>query len=86
MTQDRTKGSIREAVAVFDNAKSLEDAIAELQSSGFDRAEISLLAGEHAIEEKLGHLYAKTEDIEDDPDVPSVAYFSSESIGGAEGH
>jgi len=85
MTEDRTKAAIREAVAVFDDTKSLEGAIAELQSSGFDRAEISLLAGNHAIEEKLGHLYTRTEDIEDDPDVPSVAYISSESIGDAEG-
>jgi len=76
---------IREAVGVLDDAKSLEDAIAELESSGFDRAEISLLAGQHAIEEKLGHVYTRTEELEDNPDVPSVAYISSESIGDAEG-
>ncbi len=46
---------IREAVAVFDDAEALQAAIDELESSGFDRAEISLLAGAKSVEEKLGH-------------------------------
>ena len=76
---------IREAVAVFDDAKSLEAAIDELESSGFDRAEISLLAGARAVEEKLGHVYLKVDELEDDPSVPRTAYVSRESIGDAEG-
>ena len=67
MAENQAEGTIREAVGVLDDAKSLEDAIDELESSGFDRAEISLLASEHAIEEKLGHVYTKTEELEDDP-------------------
>ena len=35
--------SVREAVAVFDNAQTLQNAIDELLSSGFYRAELSLL-------------------------------------------
>jgi hypothetical protein len=31
--------TIREAVAVFDNAEKLETAISELQSKGFDRSD-----------------------------------------------
>jgi hypothetical protein len=46
--------TIREAVGVFHDPASLQEAIDELLSSGFDRAELSLLAGEHAVEEKLG--------------------------------
>jgi hypothetical protein len=74
-----------EAVGVFDGANSLQDAIDELLSSGFDRAEISLLASEHAVEEKLEHAYKKAAELEDDPTVPRVAYVSTESIGDAEG-
>ncbi len=40
-----------EAVSVFDNVEMMQEAVGELLSSGFNRAELSLLAGEHAIEE-----------------------------------
>ena len=85
MISDENKGSTREAVAVFETVETLQEAIDELQSSGFDRAELSLLAGEHAIEEKMGHVYTKTEELEDDPRVPTVASLSTESIGDAKG-
>lgn len=77
--------TIREAVGVFHDPDSLQEAIDELLSSGFDRAELSLLAGEHAVEEKLGHRYRKVAELEDDPRVPRTAYVSVESIGDAEG-
>jgi hypothetical protein len=35
--------TIREAVAVFDQPEALEDAISDLQSSGVDRADLSIL-------------------------------------------
>ena len=85
MDIDENKELVREAVAVFDNAGTLQDAIDELLSSGFNRAELSLLAGEHAVEEKLGHIYTRTEDLEDDPDAPRAAFILNESIGEAEG-
>jgi hypothetical protein len=76
---------IREAVGVFESAETLQEAIDELMSSGFDRAEISLLASESAVEEKLGHKYKKVSQLEDDPTVSRAAYVSTESIGDAEG-
>ncbi|WP_338468054.1 hypothetical protein RXV95_05720 [Novosphingobium sp. ZN18A2] len=76
---------IREAVAYFDTAKDIEAAIDELLRSGFDRAEVSLLATESAVEEKLGHKYRKVSELEDDPAVPRTFYVPTESIGGAEG-
>ncbi|GAB4354479.1 MAG: hypothetical protein Kow00114_04300 [Kiloniellaceae bacterium] len=74
-----------EAVAVFDDAASLEAAVDELLSSGFNQAEISLLASEQAVQEKLGHLYEKVGELEDDDSVPRKAYVSTESRGDAEG-
>lgn len=74
-----------EAVGVFDDAATLQDAIDELLSAGFDRAELSLLASEHAVEEKLGHAYEKVTELEDDTSVPRTAYVSTESRGDAEG-
>jgi hypothetical protein len=76
---------VREAVAVFKTAESLQDVVDELQNSGFDRAALSLLAGAKTVDEKLGHAYRKVADLEDDPAVPRTCYVSPESIGGAEG-
>jgi outer membrane lipoprotein SlyB len=74
-----------EVVGIFDDPDSLQSAIDDLLSAGFDRAELSLLAGETAVEEKLGHAYRKVEEIEDDITIPREAYVSTESIGDAEG-
>ena len=72
-------------VGVFDDVEPLHAAIDELESSGFDRAELSLVDGEHVVEEKLGHLYEKVSEFDDDPKVPRTAYVSTEAIGDAEG-
>src|SRR5262245_58563263 len=58
---------VREAVAVFDTAQTLQNAIDELLSSGFHRAELSLLASEAGVAPKLGHKYRKSSELEDDP-------------------
>jgi hypothetical protein len=42
------QSTIREAVAVFDDAKKLESAVSELQSNGIDRSEMSFLADRSA--------------------------------------
>lgn len=81
----KTGGAVKEAVGVFQTADAFQDAIDELQSSGFDRADLSLMASEAAVESKLGHKYRKPAEIEDDDTLPRVAYVSPESIGGAEG-
>jgi hypothetical protein len=74
-----------EAVAAFNDADTLQAAIDDLLSHGFDRAEISLLASEEVVEQKLGHAYVRAEELEDDPETPTVAYVSTESVGDAEG-
>lgn len=86
MTQTAKKiDTVREAVGVFHDAKSLQAAMDELQSSGFDRHEISVLASEEAIKEKLGHLYKRVKEAEDDPCAPRSIFVPLESIGEAEG-
>jgi hypothetical protein len=77
--------TIREAVAVFETHETLQDAADELMESGFDRSELGLLAGEDAVEEKLGHIYKKVEELEDDSKTPRVAYMPNDEIGDAEG-
>lgn len=77
--------TVREAVGVFHDEKSLQAAVDELLIAGFDRSHLSLLAGHHAIEEKLGHMYEKVADVEDDPGVPYQAYVGSDSRTEAKG-
>lgn len=85
MAENNDSKSLTEAVGVFDDANQFEAAIDELQSNGFDRAELSLLASEETIDQELGHLYKRVEELEDDPDTPRAAYVSKESLGDAEG-
>jgi hypothetical protein len=59
MSVEQEVRTAREAVGVFSRSEDLPNAIDELLSSGFHRAELSLLASEHTVEEKLGHRYEK---------------------------
>ena len=69
--------TIREAVGVFESPEKLQDAIDDLMSSGFDRAALSLLAGEKTVDQKLGHKYRKIAELENDPVVPRSCYVST---------
>lgn len=71
---------VREAVAVFENAADFEATVEELAGAGFNRADISLLASEAAVDEKLAHKYQRVEQLEDDPSVPRGAYVSTPAV------
>jgi hypothetical protein len=74
---------IREAVGVFHDRDSFEDAVDDLMSAGFDRSELSLLASEQAVEQKLGHAYQKVQELEDDAGVPRAAFVGNHSLAEA---
>ena len=69
----------REVVGVFQSLDQLQAAIDDLMISGFDRAQISLLASEDAVSEKLGREYLLVSKPEDNPDTPRTEYVSPES-------
>lgn len=85
MPSNQETSTVREAVGVFADSQKLQEAIDELMASGFDRADLSLLAAEKTVEEKLGHKYKKVAELEDDTTVPRCCYVSTESVGDAEG-
>jgi hypothetical protein len=85
MVSERKPETIREAVGIFGDATDLQDAIDELLSSGFHRAELSLLASKRTVEQQLGRHYDKVSLLDDTPDVPRAAYVSTEAIGDAKG-
>lgn len=68
--------TLREVVALFDDAKALEEAVFALETHGFDRAAFSLLADEAAVAGKLGHRYRRVAEMEDEPAAPRETFFS----------
>jgi hypothetical protein len=78
------EAGVHEAVGLFTDADALQGAIDELLSSGFDRADLSLLGSERSLETSLAHRLTRGE-LEDNPAVPRGVYVSPDAIGTAEG-
>lgn len=84
MSMESETPGIREAVGLFATSEALQGAIDELLSSGFDRADISLLASENAVENTVGHAFKRAA-LEDNPATPRGVYVSPDAVGTAEG-
>jgi hypothetical protein len=69
----------REAVGLFHDEKTLQDAADELLINGFNHADLSLLAADRTIEARLGHKFDRVADLEDDPSVAFQAFVDSDS-------
>ncbi len=70
---------VREVVGVFDTLDRLQSTIDDLMVGGFDHAQISLLASEEAVLEKLGPESLPASKLEDNPAAPRTEYVSPES-------
>src|SRR5512144_1711257 len=70
----------REAVGVFHQWADLRAAVDELLLNGFDRADVSMLAGEQVVQRKLGHVYEKVNELEDDANAPRIAFVGRDSL------
>jgi hypothetical protein len=79
------RAGLCEVVGVFHTGDDLEAAIEVLLMSGFDRAQLSLLASERAVQDKLRHHYGSVAELADDPAVPRTAYVSTAAVGDAQG-
>ncbi|MEZ5825962.1 MAG: hypothetical protein R3C97_14845 [Geminicoccaceae bacterium] len=69
-----------EVVAVFHGVDDMERAVESLFAAGFAKGDVSMLASEDAVEQKLGHRYEKVEELEDEPEAPRVAYRSTAEL------
>jgi hypothetical protein len=76
---------VREAVGVFQDARLLQATVDDLLVAGFDRSHMSLMATCRTVERRLGHLYEKVSDIEDDPRIPRIAFVGCDSRTEAKG-
>ena len=68
MLRERDRENVCEVVGVFHTAEDLEAAIEDLLKSGFDRAQLGLLASERAIEDKLKHRYRRVAELAEHSD------------------
>ena len=84
MSADSETSEVREAVGLFTSFDALQGAIDEVLSSGFDRAELSVLGSEAAVQRTVGPLLKRAA-LEDDPATPRGVYVSPDAIGTAEG-
>ncbi|MGH6920838.1 MAG: hypothetical protein ACREJ0_24410 [Geminicoccaceae bacterium] len=80
---EKSAETVREAVGVFQDVDAFRDALDELASSGFDRAQLSLLASQETVEQKLGHAYHRVGEVEGDASVPRAAYADDHSVAEA---
>lgn len=81
-----SEGPIREAVGVFEDAESLQDAIDALMlEEHFDRDDLGLLATEDAIEEKLGYKPQSAAEAAENPHAPRTFPVTPEERGTAKG-
>jgi hypothetical protein len=85
MTGQSAYSNTTEAVGIFHTAEDLQAAVDDLLSQGFDRMDLSILASERAIEDKLHEAYVPARDLEDRVEVPTTAFVSTESVGDAMG-
>ncbi len=70
---------MREAVGVFQDEPSLRGAVDELLISGFDRSEISVLAGRRAVVRAFGAMVDDMADLADEPETPFTAHVDCDS-------
>src|SRR3954466_14599945 len=59
----------------------LETVVEELRAAGFAEGEVSLLAAHGAVERKLGRMYRRVEELEDDGAGPRLAFVSPRRLG-----
>lgn len=76
---------VREVAGIFDDLEKMQNAIRELEVSGFERHQISVLGNERQMKDSLGTAKIDPKKLEDDPVAPRVANVSPEDVGVAQG-
>jgi hypothetical protein len=81
MTSNKSGVKVREAIGIFFDREHLEEAIRDLEQSGFEHDQLGLLASEQAVEKSLGDIYDRTNDHFDESKGPSMAFARKEAGG-----
>lgn len=80
-----SRGMVREAVGIFDTPEALTAVVDDLALAGFAHHELSLMASDEAVRQKLGPVMDRVEDAKDNPDMPRQNYVAPEDLGNAQG-
>ena len=73
--------TLREAVSIFFDSDHLHQDVDDLLASGFDVADLGLLAGEYTVKQHLGKFYTDINESADSPDGPRTAFVADQSMG-----
>lgn len=71
--------NVREVVALFTDVHALEAAVQDLLTHGFDHGDLSVLASEKVVHERLGHRIDDTAAAADDPNLPRRSWVEPEA-------
>jgi hypothetical protein len=74
---------VREVAGVFYTREALDAAVDALLHAGFDRADISVMAGIDTVREKLGGIYLQSKELADVPNAPRRSYIGRDDVGTA---
>lgn len=80
-----SRGMVREAVGIFDTPNALTAVVDDLVLAGFAHHELSLMASDEVVRQKLGPVMDRVEDAKDNPDMPRQNYVAPEDLGNAQG-
>ncbi|MFT6556292.1 hypothetical protein [Sneathiella sp.] len=83
--QKHPSPAVREAVGVFDDIGAIHDCVDELQSQGFDRSDITMLARDQVVGSKSLLPIEDTLQTEDSPSALRGPVIEPESVGDAKG-
>lgn len=70
---------VREVVGLFIDPVQMEHGVQDVLTHGFEHGDLSILAGEKTVREKLGHRLDDTMAIADDPATPRRGYIEPET-------
>ncbi|MBC7954159.1 MAG: hypothetical protein H7Z12_20365 [Rhodospirillaceae bacterium] len=70
---------VREVVALFTDVHALEAAVQDLLTHGFDHGDLSVLASEKVVHERLGHRIEDITAAADDPSLPRRSWVEPEA-------
>lgn len=70
---------IREVVGLFCDPIQMEHGVQDVLTHGFEHGDLSILAGETTVREKLGHRLEDTKAFADDPETPRRGYIEPET-------
>lgn len=85
MNAESSYSNATEAVGIFQSADDLQAAVDDLLTQGFNRMDISVMASETAVQDKLRDFYVPARELEDRGGVPTTAFVSTEAFGDAMG-